>query len=322
MKNTFLLIVLLLFINYSFSLKEAKEFFIEFLKTTKNAKILKNLSKKCFGEIFDYHFLLLQKSFKENNFEKIYQNHENMILDTIVNCPINELISIFKNNEYGIFSPLALKFRTKIYSKLLTLASNLYIQINNNTLTAVSLGKTMGQYYNLMKFDYNALYELESEDEEENDDIILLLDTFNNQLIELFKGIFIGMKDKNDGKDSKCYKDIIKGKKQLMNIIETGMQKMKEGKNLKEVITNLSFQLVAIEGLTVDCNLLNLGNSLLGKLTSYKEMYILLNKIMKNSKLYISFITQIIKNFEKKNVKEVGKYIGKIISNIFDFTVQ
>ncbi len=245
-----------------------------------------------------------------------------MILDTIVNCPINELISIFKNNEYGIFSPLALKFRTKIYSKLLTLASNLYIQINNNTLTAVSLGKTMGQYYNLMKFDYNALYELESEDEEENDDIILLLDTFNNQLIELFRGIFIGMKDKNDGKDSKCYKDIIKGKKQLMNFIETGMQKMKEGKNLKEVITSLSFQLVAIEGLTVDCNLLNLGNSLLGKLTSYKEMYILLNKIMKNSKLYISFITQIITNFEKKNVKEVGKYIGKIISNIFDFTVQ
>ena len=197
MRITFFLVILLLFIDYSFSLKEGKDLLKEFLKTTKNEKILNNLSEKCLGNIFDYHFHLFLKSYIDNNFESITKNLENMGLDILVNCPYIELISIFTKTEYEILSPLAFKFKSKIYSKILALGSVLYSQYKNNTLTASSIGGTFGKLLNLFKFDYDALYELELEDEDEDDntDNDSILENINNQVIDFFRGLFIGMKE-------------------------------------------------------------------------------------------------------------------------------
>lgn len=321
MRNSFL-IYFLLFINVSFSLKEAKDFLIEFLKSTSNNKIIDNLSEKCFGKIFDYHFLLLQKSYIENNYENTSKHLENMGLDIIINCPIYEIIKMFKETEYEIFSPIGYKFKSKIYTKLIILSRKLYLKFNNNTLSGVSLGGILGKIVNLFKFDYNALYELESEDVDDNTEIDLILDNINKKLIDFISGIFMGIKEKDDGKESKCFRDIINEKKKLLNIFENALKKMKTGKSFSEILKSISFQLVTVEGLTVDCNLLSLGNSILGKVSSIKELTKVFYKTIQNSRVYIVYFKQFIEKLKKNRIKEAGTYVGKIISNIFDFNLK
>ena len=326
MKKIFLLIIFLIFIEYSFPLKEAKEILIEFLKVTKNDKIIENISEKCLGATFDYHFLLMQKSFIENNFEKTSRYLENMGLDFLVNCPFNELISIFTQAEYEIFSPLAFKYKNKIYLKLLSLGTSLYLQYNNSALTPKDIGAIFGKIINLFKFDYEALYELEADTDDDEDktskEIDLIIDNINNHLTELFSGIFRGMKKVDDRKGSLCYKDILKNKNKLWTIVESAINKMRKGESLSQAIKSLGFKLVAIEGITVDCNLLNLGNSVLSKITSMKELIIFFNKILKNSELYLDNANQAIDNFKNKKIKEAGIYIGKILRGIFGFDVK
>ena len=325
MNKIFLLIIFLIFIEYSFPLKEAKEILIEFLKVTKNDKIIDNISEKCLGATFDYHFLLMQKNIIENNIEKTSKYLENMGLDILVNCPFNELFEIFTETEYEIFSPLALKYKYKIYLKLLSLGSSLYLQYNNRTLTPKYIGGILGKIVNLCKFDYEALYELETdldEDDNSSKDIDLIIDNINNHLTELFSGIFRGMKKADDGMGSLCYKDILKNKNKLWTIVESAIKKMREGESLSQAIKSLGFKLVTIEGITVDCNLLNLGNSVLSKITSMKEFIKFFNKIFQNSQLYIEIIEQIITNFKNKKIKEAGIYLGKIISSIIGFNVN
>ena len=257
--------------------------------------------------------------------EKTSKYLENMGLDILVNCPFNELFEIFTETEYEIFSPLALKYKYKIYLKLLSLGSSLYLQYNNRTLTPKYIGGILGKIVNLCKFDYEALYELETdldEDDNSSKDIELIIDNINNHLTELFSGIFRGMKKVDDRKGSLCYKDILKNKNKLWTIVESAIKKMREGESLSQAIKSLGFKLVTIEGITVDCNLLNLGNSVLSKITSMKEFIKFFNKIFQNSQLYIEIIEQIITNFKNKKIKEAGIYLGKIISSIIGFNVN
>ena len=319
MKIIFELIILIIFINDSYSSKEAKNFLIEFFKATKNDDIIKKISNQCFWDPFDYNILLLINSFRENNTENLIKNTENLIFDVIINCPIYEFISIIKDSEYGIISSLGFKYKSKIYSKILTYGTFLYLKYNNNTNTGASLGKTFGEILNLLKFDYSELYELVSENDE--DDIDLFVDNVEKQMNELFQGIFIGMKEIDDGRDSKCYNDIIKGKKKIMNILERAMKKIDDGENIKETLKNVGFNLITVEGVTVDCNLLSLGNSILGKITSVKEMVKLFYKIMQ-AKKYIIYIKQFYEKIKKRKMKEAGKYIGKILSSLLDFNIK
>lgn len=107
-----------------------------------------------------------------------------------------------------------------------------------------------------------------------------------------------------------------------MNIIENIIKKMKEGESFKQAIKSLSFQFVTIEGLAVDCNMLNLESSILNKISSIKEIKKLFYKKIQNSRQYIENGKKFIDNFNNKKIKEAGKYIGKIISMIFDFNVK
>ena len=130
------------------------------------------------------------------------------------------------------------------------------------------------------------------------------------------------MKEKDDGSESKCYNDILKGKNKIMNHIKEGFKNMDKDKGIGQMISTILFNLITVEGLVVDCNLLSFGSNILSKLTSIKDLTELFNSMNLNSSLYISYITKMADSFRNNNMKDVGKYIGKILSSIFDFHVK
>ena len=107
-----------------------------------------------------------------------------------------------------------------------------------------------------------------------------------------------------------------------MKQINDGMKKLDEGKGFGETMTGILFGLVTVDGLVVDCNLLNLGSNIFNKVTSFKDMTELFMNLMMNSDEYLSYGGEVYENFLKKNLKECGKSIGKIISKLFDFHVK
>ena len=322
MKIISLIFSFFLFLNTSICLQAAKDAFIEFIKTTKNGKVL-DLSEQCLGKLFDYHFLLLKKNYKNNNCKELSRNLENIGIDIFINCPKKELMSILNETEFESFLNLPFKSKTKITLKIFSLGSTIYSEYINNNLTGVSIGQTFGKIFNLFNMNFSELNELEPESDKTLNEAGSILDNINvEDYFELIGGLFYGMKENDDGKESECYNDIIKGKNKIMDNIDKGLKKMDEGKGIGETITSILFNLITVEGLVVDCNLLSLGSSVISKFTSIKEMIELFQKTIKSSTLYLLYSGQIYDNFRKKNMKEVGKYIGKIISNIFDFHVK
>ena len=301
------------------SFKEAKDFLNEFIKITSDDKIQFDIPEKCLGTFFNYHFLLLKKNFKENNFEKLLINIENMAIDMFINCPNLELIKILNETQFENISSIPTKFKTKIYMKLLNIGTTLYTKYNNNTLTGAFLGKQFGELINLFRANYSKFNESESEVN------ILKNNSFLdniNEYYDIIGSIFIGMKEKDYGNESKCYNDIIRGKAKIMKNIENRFKNADNNKGFGSIISNILFDLITVEGLVVDCNLLKFGSSIISKVTSINEMTNLITKIMEESDMYIEYIGKIIDNFKNNNLKEAGKDIGKIISNIFGFHVK
>ena len=320
MLNKFKLIFLILLFYQANTYKEARDFLIELVKTTKNGKILKNLSEQCLGKFFDYRCLLLKKSYKQNDFVNAAKNLENVVIDTFLNCPTDDLLSIFDDNFFDYYSSDS-EFDKKIYSKLIGIGRILLSDVYaNKNINGASLGRTVGKIFNLLKANYTEQKELNSDDTSVSPGS--LLDIKEEDYFEFIAGIFAGMKEKEDEKESECYKDILKGKSKIMKKINDGMKKLDEGKGFGETLTGILFGLVTVEGLVVDCNLLNLGSNIFNKVTSFKGMTELLMNIMSDSGVYLLYGGLIYDNFLKKNLKECGKYIGKIISKIFDFHVK
>ena len=311
-KLTLIAIILLFYQANCF--KEAREFLIELVKTINNGKVLKNLSEQCLGKYFDYRFLLLKKSYKEDDFSTAVKNIENIVIDSLINCPLEDLLLVLENNILGNSSHSGLD--SKLYYKALSIGriflSDVY---NNKNITGISLGRTVGRILNLFKANYTEPKELYS-----NDTSISPGSLLDIKEADYFE--FIAMKEKDDEKESECYKDILKGKSKIMKQINDGMKKLDEGKGLGETMTGILFGLVTVEGLVVDCNLLNLGSNIFNKITSIKDMTELFMNLMLNSDEYMSYGTQVYDNFLKKNLKECGKNIGKIISKLFDFHVK
>ena len=318
MKILLLLIFFVLLINNIYSLNQAKEFLTEFIKTASKGKVIENLSEDCLGKYFDYQYLLLKKNYKENNFEKISKSIENIVIDIFINCPNYELISIFNDTNLDLEKVFSLPITT-IYKKVFFLSTKIYMSYFNATITGASLGRLFGEIINIFKENLSDVNVLEPEKNSSDKDSIL--DNIN-QYFDIIGGIFNGMKEKEDGSESKCYNDILKGKNKIMNHIKEGFKNMDKDKEIGQMISTILFNLITVEGLVVDCNLLSFGSNIISKVTSIKDMTELFNSVMKNNMLYLLYLEQIVDSFKKNDMKNLGKYIGKILSNLFDFHVK
>ena len=191
---------------------------------------------------------------------------------------------------------------SKLYTKALSIGKILLSDVyNNKNITGVSLGKTVGRILNLFKANYTEPKELYSNDTSISPGS--LLDIKEEDYFEFIAGLFNGMKEKDDEKESECYKDILKGKSKIIKKINDGMNKLDEGKGFGETITGILFGLVTVEGLVVDCNLLNLGSNIFNKVTSVKDLTELFMNLMMNSDEFMSYGGQVYDNFLKKNLK-------------------
>ena len=316
MKFTFLFISFLILINAINSLKEAKDFLIEFIKVISKNKVTIELPEQCLGHFFDYHFLLLKKNYKENNFEYLSKNIENMIIDTFINCPNYELLNLFNETELDNFGSLPDIYNPSLFFKIFNLGSTVYSQYNNNSLSGASLGQISGKFINLFK--NTSLNQLDSSNNlTENASLLSKFEEY----FDIIGGFFIGMKEKDDGNESKCYNDIIQGKDEIIKNIQKSMEKVDKNKAFGSIMKEILFKLITVKGLFVDCNILGFGSSIISKF-NMKEMANLLEKVVTNSTLYLSYIGQIVENFKSNNMTEAGKYGGKIISDIFGFYVK
>ena len=317
MKFTFFSFSFLILINIINSLKEAKDFLIEFIKVVSKDKIAIELPEKCLGYFFDYHFLLLKKNYKENNFQYLSKNIENIIIDIFINCPNYELINLFNVTELDNFGSLPDIYNNpSLFFNIFSLGSTVYSQYNNNSLTGASFGQISGKFINL--FRNGSLNEIDSyNNSTENNSILKNLEGY----FDIIGGIFMGMKEKDDGNESKCYNDIIQGKDEIIKKIQNSWEKVDKNKAFGSIIKEILFKLITVKGLFVDCNILGLGSKIISKMNT-KEIVTLIGKVLDNSTLYLSYIGQILENFKNNNMEEAGKYGGKIISDIFDFHIK
>ena len=331
MKIILYIFVTFLLININCS-QAAKDALIEFIKTIKNGQMFIT-SENCLGKLFDFHLYKLIKNFKAGDFKQIIKNIENIGLDIVVNCPGKEFIAVFNDTKIADISTLPFKKKFDIITKIFKLGINVYLEYKNNTLTGATIGQTLGKVLNMLTKKNIETNEIESgaetgiETETENGSLLDEADSFLSNIkpedyLELIGGLFNGMKEKDNEKESECYKDIIKGQNKILEHINNGMKEIEKGKTIGKTITSIIFNLVTVEGLVVDCNLLSLGSNVISKITSIKEATNLMKKIFESSTVYLLYVGQIYDSFQKKDMKETGKYVGKIISDIFDFHVK
>ena len=313
MKNIFSLIILIFIFNNALCSKEGQEFFKEFLRVTNIKEENNTLSDQCFGKLFDYYFLVLKISYYQNDIVTLLSSFENIILDSIIlNCPLRALNPVLKDLNLNFTSP---EFKSTLYSKSFKLGQIIFYEYTNPNITGASLGRTFGQIINLFRTNFTEPEEAKKGVPRKAFDI--------EDYFGFFEGLFLGMKKEDDeNKESFCYKDVLKGKDEIMKHVQKGMKGVEEGKGVGKMIKTILFNLMTVEGLVIDCNLLTLGGSVISKLSSVKELMVLYDKILKNIGDYIIIFKNIFESYKNNDLKNIGIHCGKLISNIFDFYVK
>jgi len=315
MKVVFPLLLILLF-NNAFSSKAGREFYQEFLRVTFKDDMKDDLSEQCFGNLFDYYFLVFKMSYHQNDFVTLLTSFENIIYDSIfLNCRVKAIKNILENINVNLTSS---QLTSLLYSNAFKLGKILFYDLFSKNITGASLGRVVGKIYNIFRKNYT-----EPEEKEEPVNEIAEKAPLNaDDYFGLIEGLFLGMKKEEDGKESLCYKDVMKGKDEIMKHVKKGMKGVEEGKTVGKMVRTILFNLMTVEGLVLDCNLLTLGGSVIAKLTSMKELTVLGDKILKNLKDYIKILEKIFSSLIAYDLKNLGFYFGKLISAIFDFYVK
>ena len=244
---------------------------------------------------------------------------ENIIIDSLVlNCPLKPIALLLNDINLNLTSQ---ELTSTLYSKSFKLGQIIYNEYTNPNITASSLGNTLGKIVNLFRKNYVEPKFIKEEETQKN--IVPNKKIFDeNDYFGLFEGLFLGMKKEDNGEESLCYKDVLKGKDEIMKHVRKGMKGVEEGKSVGKMIRTILFNLMTVEGLVIDCNLLSLGGSVISKFTSMKEMMVLYDKIIKNVGDYINILKNIFTCYTNKDLKGIGMNIGKFISKIFDFYVK
>ena len=314
MKVVFSLILLILTFNNIFSEPSAhpgKEFYNEFLKVTKKVDTDKGISDQCFGRLFYYYLLVLKMSFYQNDFTTFYTSLENILYDSILlNCPIKSMTELFEDLHFNTSAPDVGK---QIYKKLFKIVMIFFEEFSAKEITPEILGRTTGKLFNLFRKNF-----VEEEDKKSQP-----TKPFNfEDYYGLIEGLFSGMKKEDAGKESSCYKYIIKGKKDIQKFIEKGMKGIENGKPVGKMVKTVIFNLMTVEGMILDCNLMTLGGSVIAKLSSKKELELLGDKFAKEVVDYIELFKNAFFGYREGDLRKIGLNIGKFISSLLDFYVN
>ena len=315
MKAAFSLILLLLTFNYVFnepSKHPGKDFYNEFLKVTKKVDADKNISDQCFGRLFEYYLLVIKMSVYQNDFITFYSSFENILYDCILlNCPMKSMTELFEDLHFNTSAP---DVSTQIYKKIIKIAIIFFEEFSNKEITPEILGRTIGKLFNLFRKNY-----AEEDDNKKNQPKkpFKIEDYYG-----LIEGLFSGMKKEDAGKDSSCYKYVLKGKKEIQRFIEKGMKGIENGKPVGKMVKTVIFNLMTVEGLILDCNLMTLGGSVIAKFSSQKELELLLDQFTKEIVNYIELFKNAFFGYRDGDLRAIGLNIGKFISSILDFYVN
>ena len=256
MKNIFSLIILLFIFNNIFCSIEGQDFYKAFLKATSDSELKEELPEQCFGKLFDYYFLILKISYYQNDSMTLISSIENIIIDSLVlNCPLKPIALLLNDINFNLTSQ---ELTSTLYSKSFKLGQIIYNEYTNPNITASSLGNTLGKIVNLFRKNYVEPKAIKEEETQKN--IVPNKKIFDeNDYFGLFEGLFLGMKKEDNGEESLCYKDVLKGKDEIMKHVRKGMKGVEEGKSVGKMIRTILFNLMTVEGLVIDCNLLSLG---------------------------------------------------------------
>ena len=316
MRTLYSLIILIFSINITFCSIEGKNFYKEFIRVTKTEDTSKEFSEQCFGKLFDYYMLVFKMSYYQNDIITLLSSVENMIIDSVIlNCPIKGFLSLIKELQESFNST---DFKTSLYLKGFKLGKLIISEYLNPEKSGASLGRTFGKMVNLFRVNFTEEEETKSEESASSDKKLLNIEDY----FEFFEGLFIGMKKEDDLGESLCYKDVMQGKKEILEHVKKGMKGVEEGKGFGKAIKTILFNLMTVDGLVLDCNLLTLGGNVIGKFTSTKEMVLLYDKLITNADKYIIYIKNIFSSYKKNDLNEAGVNLGKIISSLFDFYVK
>lgn len=315
MKAVLSLFLLILTFNYVFNESNThpgKEFYNEFLKVTKKLDADKVISDQCFGRLFEYYLLVIKMSFYQNDFMTFYTSLENILYDSIfLNCPIKSMTELFEDLHFDTSAP---DVGTQIYKKLFKIVMILFDEFSAKEITPEILGRTTGKIFNLFRKDFS---------KEDNEKKNQPKKPFNlEDYYGLIEGLFSGMKKEDAGQESRCYKYIIKGKKEIEKFIEKGMKGIENGKPVKKMIKTVIFNLMTVEGMLLDCNLMALGGSVITKLSSKKELELLGDKFAKEVVDYIEYFKNAFFGYREGDLRKIGLNVGKFISSLLDFYVN
>lgn len=314
-------LIIFIFFNKSACLPNIREFLVEFLNAanSKEKSITQSLSKNCLGKLSEYYIESIIKSYRENNFDNLIKNVENLGIDIFLNCPSESVFDVFMDFDDSLITDFtsAIKSPKKIKS-LITLLYSLYF----DELSPSSLGKAFGDTINLFKKSDSQIEDsAEKMDKIDYSKLPFFSDLKKEYAFEFLLGMLNGLKKEDDGKDSDCYKDIIKGKDKIYKYIVDAYDSMDKGKDFSKAFGNIIFNLITVEGFVSDCNLLDFG-SLIAKVSSAEKLKELWKKSKNQSQFYLYNSKELVKNMQNGDYKEAGKYFGKIFGKIFDFSVK
>lgn len=310
MKKLFSLILLVFIFNNACS-NEGKDFYFEFLKAIHKENMINNLSEQCFGNFFDYYSKIFKISYIQGDIVTLVTSMENIFIDSfLLNCPSESIKEIFGDIDFNVTQK---EFTTMFVQRFLTFSKIVLNEISNKHRTGASLGKTAGEIFFLFSKNYTDAKKEEKSPQKPFD---------INNYFELIEGIFLGMKKDNDTEESLCYKDVMKGKDEIIKQVKKGMKGVEQGKGFWRAVKTIIFNLMVVEGLVVDCNLLTLGGTVIFKLSNDKERQILFDNFLKNIESYYNVIKHIFEGLINDNLKEIGIGIGKFISKLFEFNVK
>ena len=256
------------------------------------------LNEECLGKTFDEDLQNLYNYTENNNYKMVLNVIEKIAEEIYTFCPINTALSLF-NNSYN--SMTSFNFISGIINKISKISNVIINELKANNYNIESIGKSIGQiiYY----INQNESFRFEN----------------SNIGYEITEGVIDGLtKNKTE---SKCKDSIIKGKDDLMNLINEIVEGFRNPKEDSDIFTNIILKLFGISGLFSNCRLFYFM-SVFKNFISLEGFDNVIERINGNSTILLENAKELIKANDEKNYHYLGEVFGNMIKIALDFYVE